>query len=236
MKKKASQTRRTFCTAGIVPTDQFCLNTTFRSFSPSSFSSGGVIQLLTFLQKNIKYPDAAQVTQTEGRVLVSFVIEKDGSISNAEIVGSPSNYDIVESVSPILDAEVLRVVGLMDKWTPGKQDGKLVRVKYTLPIHFKIPTPPRNAVLVQYGMEDGKKVVTCTLTNMDKLTDDQKKAKIEMKDLDANIKKLGKKKAEGFFVLANDPETLNEFNTLGYSGISSQTVSSTTHHHSSGPF
>lgn len=166
---------------------------------------GGTMQLLTFLQKNIKYPEASKVTQTEGRVLVSFVVEKDGSFSNLEIA---------KSVDPIIDAEVMRVMGLMDKWTPGKQDGKPVRVKYTLPIHFRLPTPPRNAIVVKYGMEDGQKVVNCLLTNNEKISEEEKKATIEMKDLAANLKKLGKKKAEGMFVLPNNPDTMDEFNAL----------------------
>ena len=93
---------------------------------------GGMGEAMKFLAKNIKYPVAAQQAKIEGRVIVQFVVERDGSISDIHTV---------RSVSPELDAEAIRVVSLMPKWNPGKQRGKAVAVKYTMPIMFRLQTP-----------------------------------------------------------------------------------------------
>jgi len=90
---------------------------------------GGVDALRMFLAQNIKYPVEAQKKGTQGKVYVTFVVEKDGSVTIAKIA---------RSVSPELDAEALRVVKLMNNWTPGKHNGKQVRVSYTLPIKFAL--------------------------------------------------------------------------------------------------
>lgn len=91
---------------------------------------GGVQNLLKFLKANITYPEEAKKNGTQGRVVVQFVVDKDGSITDA---------NIVKSVSPELDAEALRVVKAMPKWTPGEQKGEKVRVKFTLPVQFQLP-------------------------------------------------------------------------------------------------
>ena len=93
---------------------------------------GGMGEAMKFLAKNIKYPVAAQQAKIEGRVIVQFVVERDGSISDIHTV---------RSVSPELDAEAIRVVSLMPKWKPGKQRGKAVPVKYTMPIMFRLQSP-----------------------------------------------------------------------------------------------
>ena len=85
--------------------------------------------MMDFLAKNIKYPVDAQRANKEGRVIVVFVVEKDGMISSARIA---------RSVYPSLDAEALRVVKAMPKWTPGKQKGKPVRVKFNIPVLFQL--------------------------------------------------------------------------------------------------
>ena len=90
---------------------------------------GGMQAMLSFLQENITYPKDAQEKKISGRVLVTFVVEKDGSISNVETV---------KSVFPSLDEEAVRIVKAMPNWKPGKQNGKVVRVKYTLPISFSL--------------------------------------------------------------------------------------------------
>lgn len=90
---------------------------------------GGMQAMLSFLQENITYPKDAQGKKISGRVLVTFVVEKDGSISNVETV---------KSVFPSLDEEAVRIVKGMPNWKPGKQNGKVVRVKYTLPISFSL--------------------------------------------------------------------------------------------------
>ena len=93
---------------------------------------GGMQKAMEFLGKNIKYPVAAQEAKIEGRVIVQFVVGKDGSISDVQAV---------RGVSPELDAEAIRVVSMMPKWNPGKQRGQAVSVKYTMPIMFRLQTP-----------------------------------------------------------------------------------------------
>ena len=93
---------------------------------------GGMSEAMKFLAKNIKYPVAAQQAKIEGRVIVQFVVGKDGSISDVHTV---------RSVSPELDAEAIRVVSMMPKWNPGKQRGKAVSVSFTMPIMFRLQSP-----------------------------------------------------------------------------------------------
>lgn len=90
---------------------------------------GGVSGLVDYLSQNVHYPDLARVNNIQGRVMVKFVVEKDGSINECKIV---------KSVDPSLDKEALRVVKSMPKWQPGMKDGKPVRVSYTVPISFKL--------------------------------------------------------------------------------------------------
>lgn len=90
---------------------------------------GGVSGLVDFLSQNVHYPDLARVNNIQGRVMVKFVVEKDGSINECKIV---------KSVDPSLDKEAIRVVKSMPKWQPGMKDGKPVRVSYTVPISFKL--------------------------------------------------------------------------------------------------
>ncbi len=82
-----------------------------------------------FLAKNIRYPVEAQKNGIQGRVICQFIVETDGSISSVQVV---------RSIGPLLDAEACRVIYSMPKWIPGKQRGQIVRVKYTLPIIFKL--------------------------------------------------------------------------------------------------
>ena len=90
---------------------------------------GGQIAMLQYLMKNIKYPEQAMKEGIQGRVTVRFIVEKDGSISDVKPV---------LSVHPLLNKEAVRVVKSMPKWTPGKQNGKPVRVRFNLPVMFKL--------------------------------------------------------------------------------------------------
>ena len=90
---------------------------------------GGQEALMKFLSESVKYPKEAFKDGVQGRVVVQFVVEKDGSISEVEVV---------KKVNEHLDAEAVRVVNAMPKWKPGKQKGENVRVKYTLPISFRL--------------------------------------------------------------------------------------------------
>ena len=88
---------------------------------------GGMEALMKFLSENVCYPEEAYKAGIQGRVVVSFIIEPDGSISNVQVV---------QGVNDSLDAEAVRVVRTMPKWTPGMEGGEAVRVKYNLPITF----------------------------------------------------------------------------------------------------
>lgn len=90
---------------------------------------GGEDALMTFLSQNIKYPATAQKNQTEGRVIVQFIVDSKGNVNSPEIV---------RSVSPELDQEAIRVVKMMPTWQPGTQKGEKVSVKYTIPVSFKL--------------------------------------------------------------------------------------------------
>ncbi|MBQ0023015.1 MAG: energy transducer TonB [Prevotellaceae bacterium] len=90
---------------------------------------GGDKALMAYLTKNLKYPASAQENGIQGRVLVQFVVNKDGSIVDPKVL---------RSVDPALDKEAMRVVSAMPKWQPGKQRGKTVRVKFTLPVTFRL--------------------------------------------------------------------------------------------------
>lgn len=90
---------------------------------------GGDAALFKFLNENVKYPVIAQENGVQGRVICQFVVNRDGSIVDVEVV---------RSVDPSLDKEAIRVIKSMPKWSPGQQRGKPVRVKYTLPVNFRL--------------------------------------------------------------------------------------------------
>ena len=90
---------------------------------------GGAAALQAFLSSNTKYPVVAQENGVQGRVIVSFVVERDGSITDVRVV---------RSVDPSLGREASRVVRSMPRWSPGKQNGSAVRVKYTVPVVFRL--------------------------------------------------------------------------------------------------
>lgn len=90
---------------------------------------GGQNALMQWLSDNVQYPQLAYDNGIQGRVIVQYVVEKDGSISEVTVS---------KSIDPSLDIEALRVVKSMPRWRPGKQNGKPVRVKYTMPVTFKL--------------------------------------------------------------------------------------------------
>lgn len=90
---------------------------------------GGQGAMMQFLSSNLQYPEEARLGGLQGRVIVGFIVERDGSISNVKIS---------RSVAPSLDSEAIRLAKSMPKWKPGKSDGHAVRVKYTIPIVFRV--------------------------------------------------------------------------------------------------
>ena len=99
--------------------------------TPPQFNGGDIGEFRRWVQMNVKYPAEALGKNIYGKVLVTFVIEKDGSVGNAEIFKSPDKS---------LADEVLRVIGKSPKWTPGKQRGEAVRVKFGMPVDFAVQT------------------------------------------------------------------------------------------------
>lgn len=90
---------------------------------------GGMPALLEYMSNGLKYPKEAEKQKIEGRVIVSFIVEKDGSIVEVQTM---------KAVHPLLDKEAVRLVSAMPKWKPGKHNGSPVRVSFALPINFKL--------------------------------------------------------------------------------------------------
>lgn len=111
------------------PTDGVAKDEVFMVTEQMPEYPGGMKELFKFLQDNLKYPENAMKNNVQGRVIVQFVVEKDGT---------PTEFKVARSVDPDLDAEALRVMKTMSKWKPGMQRGEVVRVKYTVPVSFKL--------------------------------------------------------------------------------------------------
>ena len=90
---------------------------------------GGQAALIEYISNNVKYPDDAAKKKVEGKVFVTFVVDTDGKITDVSLL---------RKVFPSLDAEAIRVISGMPNWIPGKQKGQVVRVKYTVPIVFRL--------------------------------------------------------------------------------------------------
>lgn len=90
---------------------------------------GGMQGLFEYMQNNVNYPKEAKNQKIEGRVIVSFIVEKDGSISDVHPL---------TAVHPLLDKEAMRLVNEMPQWKPGTEKGKAVRVSFALPVSFKL--------------------------------------------------------------------------------------------------
>ncbi|MBO4826040.1 MAG: TonB family protein [Prevotella sp.] len=116
---------------------------------------GGPAALLEYLSKSVKYPEKAHKNGIQGRVIATFIVEKDGRISNAHVV---------RSVDPSLDAEALRVIDAMPNWVPGRQNGEPARVKYSIPVTFKLDSA---APAEKYVLEiDGKAAHDSDIANI----------------------------------------------------------------------
>lgn len=89
---------------------------------------GGIGEMMKFINKNKKYPKGARGSGIEGNVNLSFIVEKDGSISNIKVL---------KGLHPAIDAEAVRVIQIMPKWNPGQQGGRLVKSHFVIPIQFR---------------------------------------------------------------------------------------------------
>ena len=169
---------------------------------------GGVEKLMEYVAMNVRYPKEAEDKCLQGRVIATFIVEKDGSITSAKIV---------RSIDPALDAEALRVINGMPNWKPGTQKGEPVRVKYTIPISFRLQgggdIPAENVkganvmnetVVVGYGPEnepyvivDGKPIDGSKLKEIDPKTIDH----MEVLKSQPAIEKYGEKAKNGVIII-----------------------------------
>ena len=129
---------------------------------------GGMTEMMRYLQNNIKYPLTCYQQGIQGRVIVRFVIDTDGSVVNAEVI---------KSIDPHLDKEALRVVNTMPKWKPGKQKGETVKVRYTLPINFRLTETTKVATeqVEETGTEPTTTAQTSKLENDPSIKEDEVK-------------------------------------------------------------
>ena len=169
---------------------------------------GGTAELMKYMSMNVRYPKEAHENGIQGRVIVTFVVGKDGSISDASIV---------RSIDPQLDAEALRVVNEMPTWTPGMQNGEPVAVKYTVPITFKLSGGPTASPAKVKDVEattdaDGNTVVKFT-NQMDVLyvVNGEKMG-------EAKIKEIRSKDIEHIEVLKSK-EAIEQYGAQGKAGV-----------------
>ena len=125
-----SKTKRNITTTGETVDDTTKIYDVVGSSIPQMpMFPGGPAALKQYLADNIKYPKEAEKDSIQGRVIVSFVVEDDGSITEVKVA---------KSVDPRLDKETVEVVSKMPKWTPAQSNGENVRIKYNVPINFKL--------------------------------------------------------------------------------------------------
>jgi TonB family protein len=175
---------------------------------------GGVQALLEYLQTNVRYPEEAEKQNLEGRVILTFVVGKDGSIRNAKVV---------KSVDPLLDAEALRVINAMPNWKPGRQNGKPVAVKYTVPLSFHLDDADTEGELVKSTGSDTSKPtaihISGTTENLLIIVDGKEMSAEKMRRIDPKtidrievlkdedaIKRYGEKAKEGVILITTKKE------------------------------
>ena len=128
-KKQKPMPEVVLVSAGMQPLDPSKKDRAFDVVEQMPAFPGGISELMKFLNANVRYPKEAEQQGKQGRVIVTFVVDADGTVTDPEVV---------RPIDPLLDAEAMRVISTMPKWLPGKQNGKNVRVKYTMPITFKL--------------------------------------------------------------------------------------------------
>ena len=178
---------------------------------------GGTGALLEFLRANIRYPNEAREKNVQGRVLVSFIVEKDGSITDVHVADDMKQ--VIKSnpllVDKLLVDEAVRVISKMPKWVPGNDNGQPVRVSYTVPINFRLDGSSENTsdmVIVAWNTDEtGQKQVGCMLAGKNSATSEV--MFVDSKDINANVKKI-KKTDQGIFFLENDKDTNKQFDAV----------------------
>ena len=168
---------------------------------------GGTGEMMKYISKSVKYPEDAFKNNVQGRVMVRFIVTKDGSIKNPEVV---------RSVYPSLDAEAIRVISQMPKWTPGKQRGKAVNVRYVIPLIFKLQGDDSDQTVLTKEEVHAVDGAIRVLTNSDGqptkplyLVDG-----VEVSDLNS----IAPKDIESIHVLKND-EAVSTYGERGKNGV-----------------
>ena len=175
---------------------------------------GGATKLFEYLAQNVNYPTEAEKANIQGRVIATFVVEKDGSISNAEVV---------KSVAPSLDAEALRVINAMPNWIPGKQNNKLVRVLYTVPITFCIQGKDANVAhyegTIDYDGDAKKKPSELVVVGYDSETSQKPLVYVDGKEIPfENMSKVDPKTIDRMDVL-KDKEAIEKYGEKAKNGV-----------------
>ena len=175
---------------------------------------GGATKLFEYLAQNVNYPTEAEKANIQGRVIATFVVEKDGSISNAEVV---------KSVAPSLDAEALRVINAMPNWIPGKQNGKEVRVKYTVPISFHLQGKDTNVAqyegTVKYDRDAKIKPSELVVVGYDSETSQKPLVYVDGKEIPfENMSKVDPKTIDRMDVL-KDKQAVDKYGEKAKNGV-----------------
>lgn len=171
---------------------------------------GGAGALLDYLRRNIRYPAEAHKKNVQGRIVVQFIVEKDGSITDAHVADDMKHY--IQSnpmmVDKLLADEAVRVISSMPAWKPGTQRGEPVSVKYTVPINFRLDEGTDNSkdmvVVAWRTNDDGTKQVGCMMLGKNSAT--SQVSFVDSKEIKANVSKI-KKTDHGIFFLENDTDT-----------------------------
>ena len=185
---------------------------------------GGTHAMYKYLADNTKYPDEAKAAGKQGRVMVQFVVRKDGSISDVSVVKSAGNVS--------LDKEAVRVISTMPKWNPGTQGGKPVNVQYTIPVQFKLSDGKINNENKKNGKKDNRIVIGNGSAIVDTDVKDNALIVVDGKLFDGDLKELESSSIAHIEVIKNSAltaELKEKYNAKDKKGIIFITTSSGSH-------
>ena len=185
---------------------------------------GGTHAMYKYLADNIKYPDEAKAAGKQGRVMVQFVVRKDGSISDVSVAKSAGNAS--------LDKEAVRAVSSMPKWNPGTQGGKPVNVQYTIPVQFKLPSGMVNNEKKDTEKKDNRIVIGDGGIIVDTDVKDNALFVVDGKVFDGDLKELESSSIAHIEVIKNSvltAELKEKYNAKDKKGIIFITTSSGSH-------
>ncbi len=191
--------------------------------NPPTFP-GGTHAMYKYLADNIKYPDEAKAAGKQGRVMVQFVVRKDGSISDVSVVKSAGDV--------LLDKEAVRAVSSMPKWNPGTQGGKPVNVQYTMPVQFKLPSGMVNNEKKGNEKKDNRIVIGDGGVIVDTDVKDNALFVVDGKVFDGDLKELESSSIAHIEVIKNSAltaELKEKYNAKDKKGIIFITTSSGSH-------